>query len=220
MNLYKSIAMGSMSVLFLNACGNGFEVKSPTDTIVIGGAAEKTVLEDMNLEELLAAKYDKAVLTCSLWLQHGEAMDVTAAPVDTFSWDLKSQETLPFAFELKGTVEKQFASVKIEVKEAMALANHTNHVVNESKIYTMKNTVALRIAAVTNTRVTFADGPYLSESKGTDIRLSEKVPFSLLNLAMGDNEKPTLSYRSSSSCILDTEIKPEYQDQFKEEDVK
>ncbi len=49
-------------------------------------------LSNKSLEEVLALKYNKAVLTCKLWSQRAQEIDLDLAPNVIRTWDLKAKD--------------------------------------------------------------------------------------------------------------------------------
>jgi uncharacterized protein YceK len=206
--------------LLLIGCGkvNSSSNQSGQD---INQQATKTVdLSDKTTAEILALKYNKAVLTCSLWSQRGKNIHLEVPPNDSASLDLKKDLATPQILELNASLQDHQIKVTLEVVSIShyGLLNHTeskgNQVVAKYSPYVKMNYTHL-------SQTFFGDGQSSSVRGSTVRTVNERIEDLALNESV--SSKPVEQNGASIDkgalndyvrCSIETDIKSEYADQF------
>lgn len=212
--------VSSILVLTTLGCAKGFQILD--DQVFVNGPMfQKQKAENLagkSIAEVLKLKYDKAVLKCDLWTQRRDKLDISLPANDSVAWDLKSNEPMPNSWNLNGQdgIHKVEAEIKLN---SLGLQESVNLVTANGTRYKMSYTPFVNLNISYKTTTTYPGGPFYTNSKWDNQEVREKVNQVLLN----DSETPLnkgddgIQYGPSYSyinCVIDTEIKPEYQEQF------
>ncbi len=174
-----------------------------------------------SLDEVLKIKYNKAELKCELWTQQTVKLDLSRTSNDSVSWDLKGESTLPRTLTLKGLIQNHQIEVEIKIN-SVAIRQKLQHTDVNGAIYKMLYSPYVKLNFSYKASTQFPTGPFFASGNGTSYEVNERIKNVPLNntLATQPEELDEMvinrgSFRDYVQCLLDTDIKPEYQDQFK-----
>lgn len=177
-------------------------------------------LSNKTTAEVLALKYHKVVLTCSLWSQRGKNINLESTPIDSAFLDLKKDLAIPQVLELNASMQDHQIKVTIEVASIShyGLLNHTdsngNKVVAKFSPY-----VKIRYSSISQT--VFGEGQSSLGSRSAERTVNERIEDMALNESVSSKpvEQNGVTFDKGAfndyvSCIIETDIKTEYADQF------
>lgn len=179
-------------------------------------------LSGKSLTEVLALKYNRAELKCELWTQLSQKLDISVIPNDFISLDLK-KEAMPESLSLKGEVANHKVSVNVKINSAEVIEGLSSEVESGEK-YTWQFSPLIEASIFHESVTTKSTGSIVINTKDPKSLIKEKIK----NVQVQDSLKAepeqqgggTIDhgfYHDYAHCYIDTEIKPEYQDQFKVE---
>jgi len=168
-------------------------------------------LSTLSMPELLATKYDSAVLTCNLWTRMHGPLVLTDTPDDTVGLDLIKDSTLPKTLKLSAQSDLHSLSVEIKVTDIKILQNAglSN---SYGEAYTFTNSPNVTGEFSGQFRTMYARGSsgggydgslYLSENIVSPVIVSDGGP---------QNDVPAVDY---VECSVVTKVKAPYQDEWK-----
>lgn len=167
-------------------------------------------LSGKSLEEILQIKYTKALLKCALWIQYKE-LDIKLPAIETYTWDLKSGEKAPEAFSIKHKINNYTVEFNFKFKKFYKV---DGLVLNEQgKKYTLKFTPHIEMSYSTLRVLSLPDGDVTARESTENYHVSEKIPSPVVKEVI---PAPDVLH-TYAHCLIDTDIKPDYADQFKVE---
>lgn len=108
--------VGVILATLLSGCAKNNDNKNNDPTANQQNQQPKAIdLSGKSLEEVLALKYNKAELSCAVWVQRNQKLDLTATPNDSFVLDLKADSKMPHTFKLAGQIQNHKIEAQIEV---------------------------------------------------------------------------------------------------------
>ncbi len=185
---------------------------------------EKPMVVDLSgksLDEVLKIKYNKAELKCALWTQRSQQLDITGSPTDSVSLDLKSNPTVPATLTLKGQIQDHGTEIQLAVS-SLAMWGTLHHTDTEGTVYLASYTPYAKIDYTLTSSTVFGVGQSSSGNGFGSRSVNEKIVDMTLNQSV--SSAPTAengvvlnqgAFRDYVQCVIETDIKPEYQDQFK-----
>ncbi len=178
-------------------------LKSNTDIVVPS-------LKDRSADEVLNLKYNKAVLSCNLWVQYTKDLDKNLKPNDSFSIDLlKSDISREAIQKLSAQVKDQSVEVNINLKD---INIKTTKIVDSNATYRLKNSPVIEMDYSYNSL--YKNGRTVLKGSGQQIRaIYEKI----IVIPLSHSRQPkkySKTYFEQLECTIDTEIKTEYSDEF------
>ncbi len=216
----KKIILGVLACsLFLAGCSND---NSSNNNNQSGTqlSAKALDLSNKTTIEILSLKYNRAVLTCSLWSQRGKNIDLSLAPNDSFSLDLKNDLVLPKVFELNAATEDHQIKATVEVTSLShySAMNYTdsqrNKVVAMFSPYVKFNysDVSKTVYGPSQFSLGKSSGTFTAREFANEIVLnqstsSQPVEQDGLIIDKGD-------FNDYVSCFIQADIKTEYADQL------
>lgn len=197
-----------LASLLIVSCSRGHRDNSaPKDP-------QKPVVTDLagkTVQEVLATKYDKAIFVCNLWSQYSSQFVPSNMPTDKISWDLKNEFATEKAFKINAFVQQSTVQIDVEVKslrvEDVTLRQQ------DGTLFKMKYSPVAAIGFKHTILVDYGNGHYTSQNGENERRIIERVADLTLDTSSGPVGDP-MRYFNRVECAIETEIKPEYQDQF------
>lgn len=213
-NFLRYIVSFAIALVFVACAKNNKASISPENP--------ETKLADVNLdgkstENILKTKYNKAILICSLWLQFGTELNRSNNPNDTFSFDLLKGEINNDTLKLSGKTQSFSSDIKIQIKQ-LAI-EHVNHTDVDGTVYRMKYTPVVRLEIVNQVYKGSENGLIFSGNGVGKRIIYEKIKDKSLDESFS-TPGDIRSYFNYIECIIDTDIKSEYRDQFVVENNK
>lgn len=168
-------------------------------------------LSSKSLDEVLDLKYNNAELKCELWTQQNEKLDISATPNATARLDLKTKPALPSKVSLHANIENHSIDTELTVT-AIDLYSSLRYTDIDGIFYHLKFTPQVKLDVAIKT-VTWKGQNISSKTFSIESRsVNEKIMDKALNASTRINAGPIHDY---IQCYIDTDIKPEYQDQFR-----
>ena len=176
-------------------------------------------LSNRSTEEVLALKYDKAVLTCSLWSQNNKVIDLEQEADDSVSIDLKNSY-FPQVLKLSTDIQGHQVKIILEVTE-LSHNKNSNHIDSKGNKISTKYSPYVKINYSSTFRTNVDEQTKFSGSGSAALTIYERIPNIPLNKSVESKSiedrgviisRPPLS--DYLKCIIETEIKPEFKDQF------
>jgi hypothetical protein len=214
-NLLKTIG-GFALVITLVSCEKSNS--NQPNNVVVNDTDKISVqtLDGKSTEEVLKIKYNKANLNCNLWVQYGNELNKSIAPNDSFSLDLlKNDINHESSKELSGTAQGQAVEVSIDLKD-LKIANETLVNRDTNTTYKMTNTPVIVLDYDYKQTPVRDGGLVISGSGHSERTINEKIKDMSLNIS-NKSENGLGTYFNYLECSIETDIKAEYQDQFKVE---
>ena len=210
-NLLKAIIT---TVLFSSFSGCGKNIKIVVDEPGLEKKTEFSIqnLKDKSSEEVLKIKYDKAILSCNLWIQFGKQLNKNLKPNDTFSLDLLNTDiSRESTQQLSGQVKNKTLEITINLKN-LSIKNIKFEDNLSKSNYVMENSPVIEMDL--DYKSYFNNGWKSLKSSGHHTRkIHEKIrDLSFSHSSITGNKKK--KYFDHIECTIDTDIKSEYQDQF------
>lgn len=223
-NMKKYFNLVSVVVLLsLVGCIKGGEAQ-PVATKSLSGPVDAPQSSTINLagkslSEVLKLKYNKVELNCQLWTQALEHIVTTGEPNDVVSVDLMSL-TLPKVLTLKWQLQYHNLAFTVKIN-SVGLKESLNLNDLDGTKYKASYTPFVD-ADFTSISYSYSgrpgDGPFIvGPSSGTSIQVYENVRTLALSDVIGvftDSLGITRSYSDEVLCMVKTEIKPEFRNQF------
>lgn len=216
------VALSVVLSVFISACSKGDDKKSG-NSAPVSPQSEQGSLSNKSVEEVLSLKYDRVEFKCALWVQINHALNLEVAPNDSFVVDLKNGFTWPQTLHLAGEIENHKLDAKFELNSLSILAG-LRHVDVDGTTFTALNspTIEYAITAKGTTSFIYSKGvnsfgfyesKHESRERIHDVILNESTAIFPVNQDGVTIDRG--AYRNYIECTLETEIKPEYQDEFK-----
>lgn len=168
--------------------------------------------DGMSTEQVLRAKYKRALLTCQLRLQQGRKLDDFAAPQDVISWDILEDANPDKTFHMRGRVARHELDFDVKV-ESMKIAGFIHYADPRGAVYQMESSLVVRLQYRSTERI-----EYDHEIKSTATNSgSEDMHERILNSLVSNEatmEGSPIPFLTDLRCLLHTEINPDYKDQF------
>lgn len=214
--------VGIILATLISGCAKNNDNKNNDQTVNQQNQQAKAVdLSGKSLEEVLKLKYDKAELKCELWTQLSNQLNLSGTPNDSASWDLKSGEAMPETLILNGEISNHRISIEVKLN-SVALLSSLNHLDSDLTRYELRYSPSVNVNITHEAITTFPSGPFIASGNGSSRNINERIKDIPINSALETDPEQqggiTIdrgSYRDYAHCFIDTEIKPEYQDQFK-----
>lgn len=206
----KSSLLGLLALaLLLSSCGKNAAPLSPdlasqssqivsVDVIPphqLAPEITQSSLEGKTPEDLVSAKYKKAKVQCSLFVLEGSSLQ--AQKQDQFSWNFLSSSIWEFADVLMAkdiSLGLQLKKVTVEKDAIISMGDSSRR----RMIFSPLAQISIRFKSVNKT-----------------INLREKIPTLVMSSDEASVEKENSSGKKwEVNCLLDTESKPEYSDQY------
>ncbi|OFZ52922.1 MAG: hypothetical protein A2428_07320 [Bdellovibrionales bacterium RIFOXYC1_FULL_54_43] len=216
----RRILASVCAAVILAACGKEAPIgRAPTNR------EENTPvsLEENSVTEVLRIKYNRAQLTCNLKFSRGQKADFGEQPSEVFSeivqdaayWDLLNDYSDEKAFELKGAVRDSWIKVKIKIKR-IEVVHSLTYMDDQGKVYRMRYSPILRAEYFFEENYVFIPEDGNMTGKGNGFKdFTEGSTGNWIDMVASTD--PTVSgdfYSAQLNCDFDTELKPEYKDQF------
>lgn len=170
--------------------------------------------------EVLALKYNKAVLICSIWTQRGKNINLELPPNDSVSLDLKEDLELPRGLELTASVKDHQIKITLEITRFShyGLLNHTD---SDGNQVVAKYSPFLKMNYSSSSNTSFGKGLSMSGSGSAVRTVYERIEDlalkEIINAELVEQNGVTIdkgAFNDYVNCIIQTDIKPEYADQF------
>ncbi len=218
----KMILSALACSLLLTGCGkDNSSNNTPNQDVNQQNQTAKAVeLSNKTTAEVLALKYNKAVLTCSLWSQRGKNINLELSPNDSASLDLKKDLELPQVLELNASMQDHQIKITLEVASIShyGLLNHTDSKGNK---VVAKYSPYVKINYSNISQTVFGEGQSSSGSGSAVRTVNERIEDMALNESVSSKpvEKNGVTidkgaFNDYVNCIIETDIKTEYADQF------
>jgi hypothetical protein len=237
--MYKQFAyLAVMLVVVFSGCGKSTKEENhlPSDEKKDDQQRKALDLSGKTVEEILALKYNKAELSCKLWVQRFETQyppntslhiddntskpDLTKEPDDFFVYDLKANPNEPKSFTLAGEVPNHYT---VELAITFSPVHIHDIVHQDSKNLTIYSS---SYSPYLNYGLFFKYNAISNDFKPIDSKLDqgkvyEKMPRKIMDHNRGftyATEKATdhIRYHDHVECVINTEIKPEYSGQSRQ----
>jgi hypothetical protein len=212
MNIVKLALLISLSVA-LGACGKNSSPNTPSDSATSQpGAPTAKALSEMSLPELLSAKYDSAVVKCSLWTRMNGPLMIANTPDDSASIDLRADQMVPKVITLTGQSDQHSLEIQITLTDIQI--TNGGYSDNFGARYSYTNSPSVGLKYLNKSKTVYPDGWVGADGEGSSI-LSENIVATLFAQSSGPEgaQAPTVDY---VACSVVTTAKPEYKDQWKQ----
>lgn len=226
MNKVNSLVVSVVLALAVSGCAKSDDQKNIPNVKPPNEKSTPVDLSNRSVDDVLKIKYNKAVLKCELWTQQSVQLDTSGKPTDSASWDLKSGTPMPQVLTLKGKIRNHVITVEIK-PNSVGLNDNLSIQKPNLTVYTLIHSPYVKVGMTFNAATEFPAGPFYSSGSGTDENINEKLIDDLVNQALKSQPEQSGgvtidygSFRDYAHCFIDTDIKPEYQDQFKVEPKK
>jgi len=199
---------------------------NPNDRVEQQGAIS---LSGKTTSEVLKLKYTKAELKCALWTQKSQSLDLNLTPSDMVVINLKTTSLASATITLNGRVDEQINDVVLSHTFLMTLnvlkfsiIDNLRFVDGDGTVYTEKFTPAIEVSTSFVSETIYGQNP-TEKGSGSNSKMTfyERV---LNPVFIASQAIPSLTfggvvinpgfYFDHVQCLIDTEIKPEYQDQL------
>lgn len=206
---------------FISACSKNDDKKNSNPPPHKQDKSPKAVdLAGKSVEEVLEIKYNKADLICALWTQINQKLNLDLSPNDSVSWDLKSKNVMPEVLNLSGQVQDHRIEVQIKLN-SLALYSSLSFRDSDWTHYQISYSPYVNVSVNSEELTTYPIGLLQSSSYSSSREIKEKIKDIPINgsLAVEPVQENGVTidreaYHDYVHCFIDTEIKPEYQDQF------
>lgn len=221
MNKRLIVSMGIGLACLGAGCAKSDDNKNRNSTAHQQNEALRAVdLAGKSVQEVLDLKYNKAELNCALWVQRNQKLDLTTGPSDSIILDLKTDFQTPQTFKLTGQVQDHTTEVQIEIN-SLAIRSSFYLKDVDGRVYVARYSPYADYILHYKSATTFENGVISRSDSHTNHQVGERILDRALNVAYDsqpvDPDGSVLNrgaYRDYVHCVIDTEIKPEYQDQF------
>lgn len=205
---------------------NDKKTPQPDDRVEQQGA---TNLSGKTTSEVLKLKYNKAELKCALWTQKSQALDINLTPSDMVVINLKTTSLASATITLNGHAKEQINDVVLSHTFFITLnvlkfsiIDSLRFVDGDGTVYTEKFTPTIEVSTSFVSESILGQNPPEKVSGSTPkIAFYEKV---LSHVFSSSQTIPSMTfggvvvnpgfYFDHVQCLINTEIKPEYQDQL------
>lgn len=171
--------------------------------------------------EVFAIKYDKAELSCALWVQRSYELNLTSEPNDAFVLDLKSDAKLPQTFKLSAQLQNHTIKAHVEVsslaiwdvlqfQDAQGNVYHARHSPYVNYVFRYQSQTFYEHGVVFK-----GDGSHSNEARENIVNTPFNGAHDSKPLDQNGMVADLGPYRTYFQCVLNTVIKPEYQNQFR-----
>lgn len=224
--IFKTTILGLCLALMFSSCSpiqKEQKNKKPDDL-----TEQKFIAKDLKnqpLDYVLAEKYTKAALVCTLWSQAGQVIDTSLPANDQNTINIKMTQSGSATLTLSSNISGGLHAVNTK------LTINTVHIFEQIKTrdlsglgYLIQFTPVIRASAEYSGYNLFSNGndkPLLFKGKIPDIRVFEKIRI----IALDSKVKPAANdrelvgsadgYSDLIQCELKTEVLSPYLDQFK-----
>jgi hypothetical protein len=202
-----TLALAGFIVSLSTACQKyeGNKILPPDAKTTVQSLTGKTPAAVLN------TKYKSAVLTCSLWIEHTNKPSANSEPLDTFSLDLMRATSGPGIVNLKGEIDDLAVGIKLRFDDIGIF--DTTLFGDDGVTYSVKRSPYFRydfeILQSQKSTGSNLGGVYRS-SRGVTERFAD-VALDLTRTFEGDE----IPYLEKASCMITTDLKPEFADHFK-----
>lgn len=189
-----------------------------------GGELQQQDLVGKTLNEILAVKYSRAELVCSLWSMLSTDLDLTRNPNSSYRLNLKAPYALPFTIVLRSAVrgvgQDQFrelhqTDVRLRIYKINSVQQLTFSHDKSQLIYQLMYSPAISFATDAVARTQRPEGQVVDRYSNPEDTLYEKINWQTVNLeseAIPNNfGLRTFDY---ANCQLETDIRSEFAYQF------
>ncbi len=206
----KNISVILCALIFV-ACAKNNDNNSQKNAPTPQGPTAQN-LEGKSTDEVLQTKYNKAELVCNLWTQFGGELNKSNPPNDSFSVDLLKVDPTQGELKLSGKSQDQTVDVSIQVN-ALKIS-HVHHTDVDGTVYIMEHTPVIEYAYSYEESAIHINGATISGQGSGQRSVNEKLKDVALNFS-SKTQGDIGTYFRYLDCSIETDIKPEYQDQFK-----
>lgn len=208
--------------LMLVGCAKNDDSKKSGQTVEPKNQTPVAIdLSGKTVEEVLSLKYSKALLSCALWSQRSKEIDLTVVPNDSATLDLKVDTSMPKNLKLHSQIENQHMEVDLNVSQ-LAIYGSLHLTDSSGNVFIAKYSPYVSVGYSHKSTIIFGVGQSMTGSV-SDIRtVNEKIIDTALNESISSQPEDLGNgvvidrgaFNNVVSCTIETEIKPEYQDQF------
>lgn len=218
----KTILSTMAAIFFLASCAEENRSNNRRFVVREGQNANAQRLSDKTTAEILDAKYNWVMLTCSLRVQKAAEIDFELTPNDSISFDLKTSTVFPQVFKLNSIVDNHQIQATLEI---LGVGHHRvlNHTDAQGNSYYAQFSPYVKINYSHTSDTIWENGGSLRESTTALKNVNERIKEIVLSQTLrpkkpaGDtvvSEEGTSSYSQHLDCTLTTDIKDAYESQF------
>lgn len=209
----KNIFFSVLMCLFLVGCSK--ENSSTNAASPQGQPGVAVELSNKSTSEVLATKYNKAELKCTLWAQGSQKVDLALPPTETVTLDLMKNLQLPHEITLKAFSAKHELQLSLKITKIShyGLLDYTDA---NGKVLA-KFSPYVEIDYSHTYRISIDAGQSSVGSGSSRLWVNEKIYTTILDQSIvsgPDNNLIQTAIHDYATCVVATDIKPEYQDQF------
>lgn len=215
----KLIFITLSGLLFLMGCGTKDSALDNSNQRVDQQNNPNAInLSGKSTAEVLNLKYNRVVLKCALWSQNDKNINLVFSPNDTVTLDLKKNSEFPQSLELSAIVDNHEIKVSFEVVKLAhyGVLNFTdslgNNILAQYSPY-----VEAKFSSFTKNFL--GNGQFTSNQGSSSRTVKERIEDVALNqITEPTQQNAGIVSKSAFSdyvgCIIETDIKPEYRNQF------
>jgi len=204
---YSSVILCALTLV---ACAKNNDISPKNSPAPQGPVAQK--LAGKSTTEVLQAKYNKAELQCNLWIQFGGEFNKSNPPSDSFSVDLLKVDPTQGELKLSGKAQDQTVDFFIQVN-ALKIS-YVNLTDIDGTLYIMEHSPVIEYTYSYEESAIHINGAIISGQGSGHRTVNEKLKDMAINSA-SKVEGDVGTYFQYLDCSIETDIKPEFQDQFK-----
>ncbi|MCB0376983.1 MAG: hypothetical protein KDD33_00695 [Bdellovibrionales bacterium] len=181
---------------------------------VVDPAEPTKDLQGLETGELIATKYDLLQLECSLWTQEGEIFVEGENPDDTLVWDFLQNLDDKGEFELIAKKPRHYFKMLLQFSP-LEIVNHLNLQEQDGRIYKLQFTPVTDLQYYYESQITFSEFPAPVDRGDGLQNFNEKLAEKVVNFNKFSSVDPNHRFFERVTCLLHSEIKAQYQDQFR-----
>jgi len=196
-------------VMFTISCGNKEERRDEIFKMPVSSEAEDIL--DGTTEEILSKKYEKADLICSLRVEHGPVF-IRDFPDKTVTWDLIDDFKSENKLSMEASNDGAKISVVIDIKKLSVGSFDITAL--DGHFYKMIHSPFVEMEVNYKYETSYGTAGNFSGEGFVKQLVNEKI----ISEVFDGSHHPTDDIENTSwrymECTIDTEIKPQYRDQF------
>lgn len=194
-----------MLVLALVSCGKAPSLPESTRQRVAVPLTGKSTSEVLNL------KYSNQVaLNCEVRVQQGEKINLNAAPVDRFSWDIPSELSVLRMLSYK--IGNKETIVVVRLSKPIEIIEDLTHVSERKQEFYLQYSPALTISYRRAAKTILTNGSVHDRQYFSDTKLYENIEGRLFTMTSEDSNDELVT--EDVRCMLTTKFNPGYTDQW------
>ena len=218
MNSFKRIAFVLLTVFLAAGCSSDMD-NDPRVFDVEPGDTQKntpvfptdlTGLEPLNL---INTKYDRFDLNCKLWTQKGLGLNTNVTPNDEFTWKVSEIYNQSAQLVLQSVLPNYQVDVEIQIDEIFHLNDHKVKTTDDT-LYNFSHTPEVLLVYQYSGKTFKGNQVTIDSQHEGRLPILEKVNYQVVDQSHKTADDNNVKYLSQVDCVILSEIKTPYQQQF------